>query len=255
MKKLTIVKIGGRIIDDQNKLRASLQKFAQIKGAKILVHGGGKTASDILAEMGIESKMTGGRRITDKKTLDVVQMVYAGLLNKNIVALLQSMNCNCLGMSGADAGSILAHKRVVDKIDYGFAGDVDEVNGDTIEQILGCDLVPVFCALTHDGKGQMLNTNADTITTELAIALSSAYQVSIIYTFEKNGVLENIEDSDSVIRHINPLLYAELKKNGKVQDGMIPKLDNIFHALNGGVKEVYIKNWLSGNAGTKVTLE
>jgi len=254
MEKLTIVKIGGKIIDDPALLSASLQKFARISGAKILVHGGGKIASGILERIGTEPKMVGGRRITDEETLNVVQMVYGGLINKNIVAELQAFDCNALGMSGADGASILAHKRHVDKIDYGFAGDVDEVNNATLNKIINCGLTPVFCALTHDGKGQMLNTNADTIATELAMALSGQFRVSALFTFEKKGVLENIGQEDSVINHLTKSLYKKLRTEGKINDGMIPKLDNVFRALEAGVEEIFITNWQNSSTGTRVTL-
>ncbi|MBN2710570.1 MAG: acetylglutamate kinase [Calditrichaceae bacterium] len=254
MQKLTVVKIGGKLIDDQQLLKAALTKFAQLAGYKILIHGGGKIASDILNRMGIKPKMINGRRITDEQTLQVVKMVYAGLINKDMVAALQALNCNALGMCGADGSSILAHKRPVKDIDYGFAGDVDKVNFEVLSAIINCGLVPVFCALTHDGKGQILNTNADTIATEISIALARKFNVTSIFTFEKNGVLEDLDDENSVIGHINESLYEKLKNQGKISEGMIPKLDNIFRALKTGVEEIYVTSWLDAVEGTRVTL-
>lgn len=237
---LNIVKIGGNVINSQDQLQAFLKDFSVLKGKKILVHGGGKKATELADAMGLAPKMIGGRRVTDLANLEVVTMVYAGLLNKNIVAQLQKQNCNAIGLTGADGNLIRAHKRIVKDIDYGFAGDVDEVDSETIGQLLKADLIPVFCAITHDKKGQLLNTNADTIAAELSKGLSSKFDVSLIYCFEKNGVLRSLEDDDSVIEHIDKTEYQSLKDQGVIADGMLPKLENCFDALQNGVAKVHI---------------
>lgn len=241
-QKLSIVKIGGNVIEDKEELTKFLKLFAQLDGLKILVHGGGKKASEILKKMGIAPKIVDGRRITDAESLEVITMVYGGLTNKNIVAELQAYTCNAIGLSGADANMIPAHKRPVGQIDYGFAGDVDGVNGSLLSQLLGLGLTPVFCALTHDGRGQLLNTNADTIAAEVAVHMSEWYQTTLYYCFEKKGVLKNISDEDSVIKHLDPKSYATHLDKGIIYDGMIPKLDNCFNALGRGVNEVRIGN-------------
>ena len=205
-----------------------------------MVHGGGKKATDIGKQLGIESKLVNGRRITDHKSLEVAIMVYAGLVNKNIVATLQSFACNAIGLSGADAGTIIAVKRPVRDIDFGFVGDVEQVNPEVINTILDAELAPVFCALTHDGTGQLLNTNADTIASELAIALSEVYDTTLYYCFEKEGVLRDIQKEDSVITHINEALYKQLLQEQLIAEGMLPKLENCFHALQKNVKKVCI---------------
>ena len=240
--KLYILKIGGNVIDDSKKLDAFLQSFARIKESKILVHGGGKIASSISKELGIEPNMTDGRRITDAETLKVVTMVYGGLVNKNIVARLQASGCNAIGLSGADANILPAHKRPVKTIDYGFVGDIEEdnVNVKILSTFLENGLCPVITPLTHDGQGNMLNTNADTIASVLAVALSRHYEVSLIYCFEKAGVLKDVNEESSLIERISVSEYAELKKEGIINDGMIPKLDNAFEALNKGVISVQI---------------
>ena len=238
--KLSIVKIGGNVVNSNPELHAFLQDFAALEGFRILVHGGGRIASDMAESLGVETKMAGGRRITDEKTLDVVTMVYAGLLNKKIVSGLQSKGCNAIGMSGADGNSIRAHKRPVEDLDYGFAGDVDEVDSRLITSLLRSGLVPVFCSITHDRLGQLLNTNADTIAGELAKALSREFDVELIYCFEKKGVLRNVEDGSSVIESINRERYEDLKKNGSIAEGMLPKLHNCFEALKNGVSRVII---------------
>jgi acetylglutamate kinase len=204
------------------------------------VHGGGKRATDYGKRLGIETKMVDGRRITDAQSLDVAVMVYAGLVNKNIVARLQAYNCNAIGLSGADANTIIAIKRPVKNIDYGFVGDVEVVNTKSIAQLIRADLVPVFCALTHDGMGQLLNTNADTIASEVAIAMSQTFDTTLYYCFEKKGVLRSILDENSVIKSINQESYQKLKQQNIVADGMLPKLDNSFHALNKDVQRVCI---------------
>jgi len=245
MEKLTIVKIGGQIIDDPQRLNSFLKDFSGLSGNKILVHGGGKSAGQVLRKMGIEPKMADGRRITDEETLAVVTMVYAGLLNKNIVARLQAENCLAIGMSGADADAILAEKRPVREIDYGFAGDITRVNSEIINRLLQNTLTPVFCALTHDGKGQILNTNADTIAAALAGALSKLYEVNLIYCFEKKGVLRDVSDENSVITLIHRHNYRQLKNEGAINEGMIPKIDNAFESLKNGVSDVYITHFES----------
>jgi len=239
---LHIVKIGGNVINDEVALTSFLKDFASIKGLKILVHGGGKKASEMAEKIGLTPRMKNGRRITDAANLEVVIMVYAGLLNKNITAKLQEQNCNAIGLSGADANSIKAHKRIVKDIDYGFAGDVDKVNDTALKVFLENSLTPVFCAITHDKNGQLLNTNADTIASEIAASLASSYNVHLVYCFEKNGVLKDINDDDSVIEDINSKSYKELKQKNIIADGMLPKLENCFYALHKGVKKIIIGN-------------
>lgn len=238
--RLRVVKIGGNVVNDKAKLEEFLEDFAAVEEFKILVHGGGRIASDLAASLGIETKMVEGRRITDADTLDIVTMVYAGLVNKRIVSKLQSFECEAIGLSGADGNSILAHKRVVKDLDYGFAGDVDRVNSGRITSLIGSGLVPVFCAITHDKKGQLLNTNADTIASELAKGLSRDFDVELVYCFEKRGVLEDVEDELSVIEHIDSEKYEKMKQAGGIADGMLPKLENCFEALKEGVKRVVI---------------
>lgn len=241
---LNIIKIGGNVIDDDIQLEAFLEKFAAVPGKKILVHGGGKIATRIAANLGIEAKLVDGRRITDEPMLDVVTMVYAGLTNKNIVAKLQKYDCDAIGLSGADGNVIKAVKRPVKEIDYGFAGDIlaDSVNGLAIKKFLDAGFVPVFSAITHNGNGQLLNTNADTIASALSTALSGYYETSLIYCFEKNGVLLDINDNNSVIENITASEYSRYKDSGIISDGMIPKLENAFDAINKGVHSVYIGN-------------
>lgn len=241
---LNIIKIGGNVIDDDIQLEAFLEKFAAVPGKKILVHGGGKIATRVAADLGIEAKLIEGRRVTDEAMLNVVTMVYAGLTNKNIVAGLQKYNCDAIGLSGADGNAIKAVKRPVKEIDYGFVGDIlaDSVNSLTIKKFLDAGFTPVFSAITHNGNGQLLNTNADTIASALAVALSDHYETSLIYCFEKNGVLMDVNDESSVIENINAMEYVRYKEVGIISDGMIPKLENAFDAINKGVKSVYIGN-------------
>ncbi|MGB5321366.1 acetylglutamate kinase, partial [Lutimonas sp.] len=234
-KKLHIVKIGGNVINSSGQLDLFLYDFAKLDGLKILVHGGGRKATEMADSLGLQPRMIGGRRVTDKANLEIVTMVYAGLLNKNIVAQLQKSGCNALGLSGADANLIRAHKRIVKDIDYGFAGDIDEVDDQTIGLFLKAGLVPVFSAITHDKQGQLLNTNADTIAAELAKSLSRDFEVELVYCFEKNGVLREVEDDDSVIEQIDTNKYESLKKGGVIAEGMLPKMDNCFDALQNGV--------------------
>jgi len=238
--KLKIIKIGGSVINDKEALSSFLYDFSKIKEPKILVHGGGKRATEILAGLGLKPKIVNGRRVTDKDTLEIVTMVYAGLLNKNIIAQLQRNNCNAIGLSGADANTILAHKRIVKDIDYGFAGDVDVVNSKMIKVFVENNLTPVFCAITHDKNGQLLNTNADTIAAELAKGMSKYYEVELIYCFEKLGVLANVDDDTTLIEKIDFISLSFLKKTNIISDGMLPKIDNCFDALQNGVSKVII---------------
>lgn len=256
-----MVKIGGSILDNNHYLRNTLESFADLHEPKILVHGGGKTASKILEKFGITPKVIAGRRITDADTLQVVQMVYGGLLNKNIVLKLQSMGCNAIGMTGADANCILAKKREVREIDYGFAGDIVQVNSTIFQQLLNLDLTPVLSALTHDGKDQMLNTNADTIAADVGSSMAKYFKVNLIYCFDKKGVIQKENDENLVIENINRKSYQNLIKNKKISDGMIPKLHTAFMALEGGVQNVHIihhealKNVAEGKIqGTHITL-
>lgn len=239
-QKLSIIKIGGNIIEDQESLFEFLKLFAQLEGNKVLVHGGGKRATEFGKRLGIESKMVDGRRITDAQSLEVVVMVYAGLVNKKIIAQLQANKCDAIGLSGADANAIIAVKRPVNTIDFGFVGDVMTVNAESISKLLSAEFVPVFCALTHDGRGQLFNTNADTIASEVAIALSQNYDTTLYYCFEKKGVLRTITDEDSVIKRINMESYQKLKQQKIIVEGMLPKLENCFHALNKHVQQVCI---------------
>lgn len=237
---LNIVKTGGKIVEDEAQLDVLLSAFAEWRGAKVLVHGGGSQAASLSARLGIAPRMHEGRRITDADTLNVVTMVYGGLLNKQVVAALQSKGCDALGMTGADANTIPARRRPAGAVDWGFVGDPDPalVNVQRLQDLLSIGLSPVFAALTHDGKGQVLNTNADTIASSLAIALSAHYSVDLWYCFEKPGVLANPADDASVITEITPGSYAQLKADKVVTDGMLPKLDNAFAALHAGVLRV-----------------
>jgi acetylglutamate kinase len=261
MDKLDIIKIGGNIIDDEKKLSSFLHSFSLLENKKILVHGGGKLATKLAEQLKIPQQIVEGRRITDAETLKVVTMVYAGYINKNIVAKLQANNCNAMGLCGADGDAILAHKRTHTVMDYGYVGDIDVVNTILLEQLLDHNFSLVFAPITHDQQGQLLNTNADTIAQELAKALSSTYDVTLVYSFEKPGVLSDINDPASVIRKIDTLTYQDLRSNKKIFAGMIPKLDNAFAALDAGVKEVIIGNaeelssLINGASGTRITNE
>lgn len=240
MKTLKIIKIGGNIIDDEAALNEFLSKFSRLDGPKILVHGGGKSATKLAEQMNVEVNMIHGRRITDADTLDIITMVYAGKINKNIVAKLQAKQCNSIGFSGADGNSIVSIKRPVKDIDFGFVGDVEKVNIKTLDILLKSKVTPVFCAITHDKKGQLLNTNADTIASELAIGFANEYQTELYYCFEKNGVLKDMDDEDSVIQNINTASYQHLIDDGIIADGMLPKLNNCFHAIRNKVEKVCI---------------
>lgn len=261
MVDLFVIKIGGNIIDDDAMLSSFLKEFASIEGKKVLVHGGGKSATRLAEKMGVQQKLVEGRRITDAETLKIVTMVYAGYINKNIVAKLQSFDCNAIGLCGSDGDAILAHKRNHPLLDFGFVGDVDFVNTYLVKSLLEKNLTLVFAPITHDGKGQLLNTNADTIAREIAKAMSSEYAVQLIFSFEKNGVLLDAEDDKTVIEKINPSDYRNLKAKEKIFAGMIPKLDNAFAALDSGVKKVIIgkaeklKELIAGTSGTTIINE
>ncbi|WKL43677.1 acetylglutamate kinase [Flavobacterium sp. ZE23DGlu08] len=239
-KPVTLIKIGGNIIDNPTELSQFLSDFSKIGGYKVLVHGGGKSATKMAESIGLVHQMIDGRRITDAAMLDVVVMIYAGQINKNIVAQLQANSTNAMGFSGADGNLIQSDKRNHPTINYGFVGDVKKVNTQLLETLLSNGIVPVFCAITHDGKGQLLNTNADTIASELAIALSEVFDVTLNYCFEKPGVLYDAEDDSSVIENINQELYSKLKAEKAIHSGMIPKLDNCFNSLSKGVQKIKI---------------
>jgi acetylglutamate kinase len=239
-QKVSVVKIGGAFLEDEKLLEKFYNAFSEMEGLKVLIHGGGQRASALGEALGIPPQMVDGRRITDAKSLEIVTMVYAGWANKKLVSGLQSQRCNALGLSGADANLILARKRPVSELDYGFVGDVYKVNTASLRILLKEGFVPVFCALTHDGKGQLLNTNADTIASDIAIALSAVYDVSLMYCFEKPGVLSDVKDPHSVIPYIDKKRLKTLQKNGIIAAGMIPKLFNCFRALGEGVGQVRI---------------
>jgi acetylglutamate kinase len=261
MDKLYIIKIGGNIIDNEEKLSSFLRDFSSIEGNKILVHGGGKLATKMAALMNVPQQMVEGRRITDAETLKIVTMVYAGYVNKNIVAQLQANHCNAIGLCGADGDAILAHKRQHPVIDYGFVGDVDAINTGLISNLLKQNIAIVFAPITHDQQGQLLNTNADTIAQELAKGMSELFEVSLIYSFEKAGVLLDADDDSTVIPEIKPSYYQQLKAKDKIFAGMIPKLDNAFAALNNGVNKVIIgkaeklEELIAGTSGTTIVNE
>ena len=261
MEDLYVIKIGGNIIDDESVLAGFLNKFADIPGKKILVHGGGKLATRMAENMNIPQQLIDGRRVTDAETLKIVTMVYAGYINKNITACLQSLQCNAIGICGADGNSILAHKRIRSGTDYGFAGDIDFVNTPWLSSLLNQGMAIVMAPITHDGKNQLLNTNADSIAQEIAKAMSGSFSVRLVYSFEKAGVLLDVEDEKSVIRSITPAYYLELKAAKKIFAGMIPKLDNAFAAVSQGVKKVIIGkgedlgNLLNGKSGTTISHE
>ena len=239
-EKLTIIKVGGKIVEETDTLNRLLDDFSRLSGYKLLVHGGGRSATRIASLLGIESKMVDGRRITDAETLKVVTMVYGGLVNKNIVAGLQAKGIKAIGLTGADMNVIRSCKRPVKDIDYGFVGDVKAVDADALASLIQKNVVPVMAPLTHDGLGNILNTNADTIAGETAKALSTTFDVTLIYCFEKKGVLSNEEDEDSVIPVITPDLFKEYVREGVIKGGMIPKLENSFSAIEAGVKQVII---------------
>ena len=239
MEKLTVVKVGGAVVEDEEQLARLLNDFAAIEGNKVLVHGGGRRATKVAASLGIESKMVNGRRITDRDMLEVVTMVYGGLVNKNVVARLQANGVNALGLTGADMDVLRSRKRPIkDGIDFGYVGDVERADGKALQTLIGAGIVPVMAPLTHDGSGNILNTNADTIAGETAKALAPFYDVTLIYSFEKKGVLANPDDDDSVIPTITPADFERYKADGTVAGGMIPKLENAFAAIDAGVGQI-----------------
>lgn len=251
-EKLTVIKVGGKIVEEAETLNRLLTDFSTIPGYKVLVHGGGRSATKIAAQLGIESKMVNGRRITDLETLKVVTMVYGGLVNKNIVAGLQSKGVNAVGLTGADLDVIRSVKRPVKDVDYGFVGDVKYVNSGVLANLISQGFVPVMAPLTHDGEGHMLNTNADTIAGETAKALAQVFDVTLVYCFEKKGVLRDENDDDSVIPVITPELFRQYVAEGVIQGGMIPKLENSFSAVETGVSQVIITSasTINTDAGT-----
>ncbi len=259
MEKLYVIKIGGNVVDNSALLTNFLTAFSTIEGQAILVHGGGKLATSLARTLGVSQTMVEGRRITDGETLKIVTMVYAGYINKNIIAQLQAMHVNAIGLSGVDGNLIKAHKRIDANIDFGFVGDIDEVNTGFIHQQLLNNTRLVIAPITHDGAGQLLNTNADTIAQTIATAMSDTYKVHLVYGFEKEGVLRDVTNEGSVISSINNLTYSQLKKENVIFEGMIPKIDNAFLALHGGVQSVIIGKaeklieLMNGTAGTTIT--
>lgn len=243
MNEILVVKIGGNVIDNPDALKQFVADFAQIPGPKILVHGGGKEATRLSAKLEIPTTMIDGRRVTDRATLDVVTMVYAGLINKRIVAKLQACHCDAIGLSGADGNVIRATRRNPHPIDYGYVGDINPVNVNDhfISNLLDAGVAPVFCAITHDGNGDLLNCNADSVASAVAIASARIAPTRLWFCFEKAGVLKDVDDPNSIIRSITAPVYAELKESGVVNKGMLPKIDNAFKAIDAGVKDVTIK--------------
>lgn len=255
MEKVTIVKVGGAIVEDNEQLAQLLTDFAAIPGKKVLVHGGGRRATKVAAALGIESKMVNGRRITDAQMLEVVTMVYGGLVNKNLVAKLQAKGINALGLTGADMDVIHSHKRPVkDGVDFGYVGDVERANGKMLQTLIQEGITPVMAPLTHDGNGNILNTNADTIASETAKALAPCYDVTLIYSFEKKGVLSNPDDDNSVIPVITRSDFEKYQADGTIGGGMIPKIENALAAVDAGVKEVIITlaTAIDGKQGTVI---
>lgn len=254
-EKLTIIKVGGAVVEDELQLSQLLKDFGAIKGRKVLVHGGGRKATKMAERLGIETKMVNGRRITDAAMLEVVTMVYGGLVNKNLVAQLQANGVNALGLTGADANAILSHKRPLkDGIDYGFVGDVDAGNGEMLSKLIEAGITPVMAPLTHDGEGHILNTNADTIASETAKALANIYDVTLIFSFEKKGVLSNPDDDDSVIPVITKEDFERYKAEGTISGGMLPKIENALRAVDAGVSRVIITlaTAIDGKHGTVI---
>ena len=259
MEKLYVIKTGGNIVDNPALLTECLTAFSKLKGQAILVHGGGKLATSLASDMGVEQTMIEGRRVTDAATLKIVTMVYAGTINKNIVAQLQSIGVNAIGLTGADGNLIQAHKRVHTSIDYGFVGDVDGVNKELVQTLLSSQMRLVIAPITHDGQGQLLNTNADTIAQSIATGLAMHYHVHLIYGFEKEGVLLDVNVPSSLIKHINRPSYQKLKEEKIIFEGMVPKIDNAYQALDNGVKSVIIgraekmNELINGTTGTTIT--
>ena len=255
-EKLTIVKVGGAVVEDEAQLAQLLKDFSAIPGRKVLIHGGGRRATQVAASLGIESKMVGGRRITDAEMLSVVTMVYGGLVNKNLVARLQANGVNALGLTGADIDVIRSHKRPLkDGIDFGFVGDVDRADGQMLSRLIEAGITPVMAPLTHDSQGHILNTNADTIASETAKALAPFYDVTLIYSFEKKGVLSNPDDDDSVIPTINRADFERYKADGTISGGMLPKIENALSAIDAGVGRVIITlaTAIDGHSGTIIS--
>lgn len=254
MEKLTLIKVGGKIVEEPDTLQQLLRDFSSIEDHKVLVHGGGRSATKIASQLGIESQMVNGRRITDAEMLKVVTMVYGGLVNKNIVAGLQALQVNALGLTGADMNIMRSDKRPVKDVDYGFVGDVKEVNADVLASLIQQGIVPVLAPLTHDKQGHMLNTNADTIAGEAAKALAKYFDVTLMFCFEKKGVLLNEDDDESVIPEIDRASFQKYVAEGIIQGGMIPKLENAFQAIDAGVKEVIITqaSEIHKHTGTRV---
>jgi acetylglutamate kinase len=254
MDKLTIIKAGGQIVEDPGSLNFLMDQFIKISGQKILIHGGGRTATTLAEKLGIESRLVNGRRVTGKEMLDVVTMVYGGLINKKIVAGLQARDCNALGLTGADLNFISARKRPAQEIDYGYVGDVEAVNTRELKILLNENVVPVVAPLTHDGKGNILNTNADTIACEIAIELAGYFQVFLFYCFEKKGVLTDPDDENSIIREIDKITFQRYVSEEIITTGMIPKLENGFRAKSNGVREVLITNTeeMTNGRGTRL---
>ena len=255
-EKLTIVKVGGAVVEDEAQLAQLLKDFSAIPGRKALIHGGGRRATQVAASLGIESKMVGGRRITDAEMLSVVTMVYGGLVNKNLVARLQANGVNALGLTGADIDVIRSHKRPLkDGIDFGFVGDVDRADGHMLSRLIEAGITPVMAPLTHDGQGHILNTNADTIASETAKALAPFYDVTLIYSFEKKGVLSNPDDDNSVIASINRADFERYKADGTISGGMLPKIENALSAIDAGVGRVIITlaTAIDGHSGTIIS--
>ena len=254
-EKLTIVKVGGAVVEDEPQLLQLLKDFSAIDSKKVLVHGGGRRATQVAASLGIESKMVNGRRITDAEMLNVVTMVYGGLVNKNLVARLQKNGVNALGLTGADMDVIRSHKRPLkDGIDFGFVGDVDNADGKMLSKLIEEGITPVMAPLTHDGQGNILNTNADTIASETAKALAPYYDVTLIFSFEKKGVLRNPDNDDSVISVITHEDFRKYKEDGTISGGMLPKIENALNAIDAGVSRVIITlaTAIDGNSGTVI---
>lgn len=254
-EKLTIVKVGGAVVEDELQLSQLLRDFSAIEGRKVLVHGGGRKATKMAERLGIETKMVNGRRITDTDMLEVVTMVYGGLVNKNLVAQLQANGINAIGLTGADADVIHSHKRPLkDGVDYGFVGDVDHVADSTLAHLIEAGITPVMAPLTHNGEGHILNTNADTIASETAKALARQYDVTLIFSFEKKGVLRNSDDDDSVIPTITRADFEQYKADGTISGGMLPKLENALAAVDAGVSRVIITlaTAIDGQHGTVI---
>ena len=251
---LTIVKVGGAVVEDEARLSRLLADFSAIEGRKVLVHGGGRRATAVASRLGIESKMVGGRRITDEQMLEVVTMVYGGLVNKNVVARLQVAGVDALGLTGADIDVIRSHKRPVKDVDYGYVGDVERADGEKLSRLVEAGVTPVMAPLTHDGQGRLLNTNADTIAAETAKALAKHYDVTLIFSFEKKGVLADPDDDDSVIPVITRADFERYAADGTVAGGMLPKLENAFNAIDAGVSRVNITlaTAIDGHHGTMI---